>query len=677
MLHKTKNKILKSVPVKKVPSRFLFHSHTKDDDTMGDDDCSNGCCGDPMDEGISVLSCDVLGHDDVLDRDILGGNASIPYATIQSSGPPSRPLEFPAPTVDRAITVSADVINHRTGNIFLATSVLMRRPIHAKMCASRAPPPPASNSSASFDSTTRSLGHYRTATPDRIQSWHSAFNAPSSSLAPGIPKEQQQKQQHHRRVHSASSKTQKLPPCDPACDLPDKAYCIRKKICNTTYGSIRLCVVLKRVKQNIIPEENGFHSLPNGRIRDVEQRVPTWETTDEMVAIKVVNWSKLQSLRGRHLEDPIKEVSALQQLIGKSHPNIISISDALQNESHLFCVYPYVAGGDLCGCLLDNMASSPTGRMEEPLARTWFRQILSAVNYLQKKGICHRDLCLENMMVDQENNICIIDFGLCLRVPFADPSNRKFVTDVSANTSRRLMKAQGQCGKLEYMAPEVSLRAESFDGFAIDLWAVGIVLFELLVGKQPFTMPDPVDKNFQIISVEGNLAWLLQAKGIEVNSGAVDLLQGMLWCDPAKRWTLSQIVNHPWVQGKGKKIVSPVEEDGMDSRWFINNQSIDEMDDTKSANLFLNGLLNSYSTMNDGDASTSVSSDAVSSDVASQYQLSQSSTDHPSHQSPRQTPPAESRGEPGLDTLNEINSQKKRNWLALSLKQMKWRCTGE
>mmetsp|Transcript_25911 Transcript_25911/g.53336 ORF Transcript_25911/g.53336 Transcript_25911/m.53336 type:complete len:572 (-) Transcript_25911:399-2114(-) len=408
----------------------------------------------------------------------------------------------------------------------------------------------------------------------------------------------QQQQQQLLQQH-----LQNLQPCGMECELPDRAYCVRRKLCDTTYGSVRLCMVLKRRGRNILG--GGVKGLAAG-IGDVgivgpgakgggnsgwdslEKRKggdqgmfgligePAWETTEEMVAIKVINWSKLQSLRGRHLEDPIKELAAMQ-LLGNYHPNVVSISDSLQDETHLFCIYPFVSGGDLYERVLEEMRLSPTGRIDVSLARKWFRQILSALNQLQKKGICHRDLCMENILVDECNNIKIIDFGLCLRVPYVDPNNRNLITDVSANTARRLMKAQGQGGTWEYMAPEV-LKRDTFDGFAIDLWAVGIVLFELLIGKKPFSMPDAVDANFQYIAIKGDLAGLLRMKGVELEKEAVDLLQKMLFLDPKKRLTLAEVVDHPWVKRgyNGDKVTRMYSVEDLGLRWFINSNPIDD-----------------------------------------------------------------------------------------------------
>ena len=72
----------------------------------------------------------------------------------------------------------------------------------------------------------------------------------------------------------------------------------------------------------------------------------------------------------------------------------------------------------------------------------------------------------------------IIDMGMCLRVPYNDPSKSNAVTDVArGGTARRLMKPQGVCGKHNYMSPEVFSNTESLDGFAIDLWAAGVILY--------------------------------------------------------------------------------------------------------------------------------------------------------------------------------------------------------
>lgn len=250
----------------------------------------------------------------------------------------------------------------------------------------------------------------------------------------------------------------------------------------------------------------------------------------------------MRQLRGRHLEDPIKEISAMQ-LVGDYHANILGAMEVLQDEAYLYTVMQYCAGGDLFGVMAEH------GNLDESLARSWFRQLLSGIFHLQRKGVCHRDLSLENIMLDDKNNVMIIDLGMSLRVPYTDPSNIGCVTDVSEGTERRLMLAQGQGGKLMYMAPEVVAREEVFDGFAIDMWAVGVILFVLIVGMAPFKWAHESDRRYAKIC-RGGLKELLAGHNISLSREAIDLLQNMFWHDPRKRLTLAQVMQHPWVVGR-------------------------------------------------------------------------------------------------------------------------------
>jgi serine/threonine protein kinase len=128
-----------------------------------------------------------------------------------------------------------------------------------------------------------------------------------------------------------------------------------------------------------------------------------WEITNDLVAIKQIEWEKVHAMRGRLLEDPIKEIAAMQ-LIGNCHPNVLGSVEVLQDNDHLYSVMPFCRGGDLFGVVLEvserrqaNEAIDWPGGMSEPVARYWFRQILFGLHYLQSRGVCHRDLSLENI----------------------------------------------------------------------------------------------------------------------------------------------------------------------------------------------------------------------------------------------------------------------------------------
>jgi serine/threonine protein kinase len=159
--------------------------------------------------------------------------------------------------------------------------------------------------------------------------------------------------------------------------------------------------------------------------------------------------------------------------------------------------------------------------------------------------VCHRDLSLENILVDEENCL-IIDMGMCLRVPYSDPRKPGGTTDVTRGTMRRLMKPQGVCGKHNYMSPEVFANTDDFDGFAIDLWAAGVILYIMLTGFPPYDQASITDKRFELI-VTGRLVEQLHNWDIFVSDEAGDLLQNMLLLDPCERLTLAQAMAHPWV----------------------------------------------------------------------------------------------------------------------------------
>ena len=156
---------------------------------------------------------------------------------------------------------------------------------------------------------------------------------------------------------------------------------------------------------------------------------------------------------------------------------------------------------------------------------------------------------MENLLLDECGNLVISDLGLALRVPYTDASNPGCVSDMSEGSQRLLIQAQGQCGDLVYMAPEVIERDDAFDGFALDLWASGVILFICLVGRAPFRLAHPTDVRYSLIA-KGKLAELMRDLDIPLSSEACHLMQNMLLRDPRKRPTLAQVMNHPWVVGR-------------------------------------------------------------------------------------------------------------------------------
>lgn len=144
------------------------------------------------------------------------------------------------------------------------------------------------------------------------------------------------------------------------------------------------------------------------------------------------------------------------------------------------------------------------------------------------------------------NNCLIIDMGMCLRVPFTDPARPGAVTDVTRGAMRRLIKPQGVCGKHNYMSPEIHENKTAFDGFAVDLWAAGVILYIMLTGFPPYDEAMRADQRFDLI-INGKLLKQLKSWGINISEEAGDLMQNMLNFHPKDRLTLAEVLSHPWV----------------------------------------------------------------------------------------------------------------------------------
>jgi len=244
---------------------------------------------------------------------------------------------------------------------------------------------------------------------------------------------------------------------------------------------------------------------------------------------------------------------------------IVMPLDLLSDERNLYSIMPYCDGGELFERLDLNE------RFSEAEARYWMDQVLNGLENLQKVGICHRDMSLENLLVHKDGAL-IIDMGMCLLVPYCDEDPGSLTTSfdnmnmnggqvaqhqqfqscvsrdpISGRLRRRsLIKPQGTCGKWIYMSPEVYRNEEPFDGFAVDMWAAGVILFLMLTGFPPWERACRSDERFHYMS-GGYLVQMLTEWDIGLSSDAMDLLQRMLFLDPKDRLSLEQVRAHPWM----------------------------------------------------------------------------------------------------------------------------------
>ena len=302
-----------------------------------------------------------------------------------------------------------------------------------------------------------------------------------------------------------------------------RAVAIKKKLAKSTYGFIYLGVILRRISE--------YHPSVQ------------WESTGELVSIKSSSFQEIDSRRGKLLDDPVKEIAALKHL-GTYQKNVLGCIEALEDDDNLYCISRYCSGGDLYGRLMGNPKTP--GRPDEYQVRIWFRDLLCGLSHLQQKGVCHRNIALENLVLDDQDNLVIGDFGLALRVPYVDKSSPESVCDISEGTVHRRMPNQGVCGNLMYLAPEV-IQGSDVDGYALDVWSSGVLLFVMLVGMAPFRWAHVSDLRYLKVS-KGHLKDLVREQGILLSDSALNLLQKMLQPNPRKRPSISDILSHPWMR---------------------------------------------------------------------------------------------------------------------------------
>ena len=324
------------------------------------------------------------------------------------------------------------------------------------------------------------------------------------------------------------------------------SFTLKQTIC----GEVKKGRVLRRMEDG-----NVALDYDNSKIKEFHDNL--WEMTDHYVAIKVDRRSTMQQIHNmstrRNPENPWKEVAAMQ-LLGNSHPHVMGLLGAFMDKQCLYEVMNYCSKGTLSSFIHDH----PTG-LDEHSAHDIFVQIINGVQYIHSNGICHHDLSTDNVLIDENERCVIIDFGMSLRVPYSYPDDKlgttDDVTDISIGTNRRLMHTQTHCGKLRFMAPEIYLRKPAFDGYLADVWSIGVILFVLLTGRNPYEKPDIsdpgyydlVDPNYYWNTTEVNpcLSW-----GHDLSATSIDLLRNMLREDPRERATLTWIMNHKWVKNE-------------------------------------------------------------------------------------------------------------------------------
>ncbi|KAM4903262.1 uncharacterized protein FYW23_001117 [Sylvia borin] len=248
--------------------------------------------------------------------------------------------------------------------------------------------------------------------------------------------------------------------------------------------------------------------------------------TGEKVAIKVID--KRKAKQDDYVLKNMKREPRIHQMI--KHPNVVQLYETLETDNSYYMVMELCLGGDLLDRICDKK------RLVEQEVKRYTRQILSAVEHLHCQGIVHRDLKIENFLLDENNNIKIIDFGLSNAAKFEGLSQELLHT---------------QCGSPAYAAPE--LLAHKKYGPKVDVWSIGVSMFAMLTGTLPFTVEPFNIKQLHQKMLIGEISPIPS----DISPGAVHFMQTLLEPDPAKRPGVKEAIKDKWLnEGFSRKILN-------------------------------------------------------------------------------------------------------------------------
>ncbi|XP_017271528.1 NUAK family SNF1-like kinase 2 [Kryptolebias marmoratus] len=232
------------------------------------------------------------------------------------------------------------------------------------------------------------------------------------------------------------------------------------------------------------------------------------ERSGRLVAVKSIRKEKIKDEQDLvHIRREIEIMSSL------CHPHIITIYEVFESKDKIVIVMEYASRGDLYDYICDRKSLS------EREARHFFRQIVSAVHYCHQNGIVHRDLKLENILLDANGNVKIADFGL-------------------SNLYHHDEYLQTFCGSPLYASPEI-VNGRPYRGPEVDTWSLGVLLYTLVHGTMPF---DGLNHKMLVQQISTG-SYRRPSKP----SDACGLIRWMLMVNPERRATVEEVAGHWWL----------------------------------------------------------------------------------------------------------------------------------
>ena len=296
-----------------------------------------------------------------------------------------------------------------------------------------------------------------------------------------------------------------------------------------------------KVIEGIFPKQLGSGSF--GRVFLVSHN-----ETKELFALKTIEKRKIMMTYGK-LDIIYDEINIHSKLY---HQNIIKLYSVYEDDETINIILEYAKGGNLYQLIKDEKNG-----FSESKAFDYFIQVINAVYYLHSNNIIHRDIKPENILIGDDNKLKLCDFGWAKELTLENRSTF--------------------CGTMEYMAPEI-VGSENYD-YSVDIWSLGILLYEMLFGHSPFNGKDTNNIILNIKSHELNY----DDTNKKISNSCKDLIQKLLNMNPQKRLKIKDILEHPFIKKHSKKFLSNKQLTNSINEDKIENQLNKKLNDTNNS----------------------------------------------------------------------------------------------
>ena len=240
------------------------------------------------------------------------------------------------------------------------------------------------------------------------------------------------------------------------------------------------------------------------------------------------------------------------------HQNIIKLYNVYEDEETINIIMEYAKEGNLY-----HLIKKEKNGFSEQKSYEFFIQIINAVYYLHSNNIIHRDIKPENILIGDDNKLKLCDFGWAKELTLENRSTF--------------------CGTMEYMAPEI-VGSENYD-YSVDIWSLGILLYELLFGHSPFNADSNKNIIFNIKKHELNY----DNENKKISNSCKDLIERLLNENPQKRLRIKDILEHPFIKKYSKKALLYTKKSStIINEDKINNQLSKNLNDVNNNNIHIN-----------------------------------------------------------------------------------------